>query len=207
MNDLDINDIDWIDFGSNVARDPEKLVRCGWRSKASQTLRFKVLAKEIRSNESVLDVGCGTGDFFQYIMLERDLPLIKEYTGTDLSSELITIAKQRYAEYSAEFMTKDILKHAVTPETRKFDVVVASGIFTLRKYRSLEYLDAMITRMMELSNRVVAFNLLSTFADDIQDSSRYYSPSEAIMLMSRHTHKFKLLHDYAPHDFTCVLYK
>jgi len=203
--DLHENDQEWLDFGTEVSLDKDKVLRCGWRSKESQLMRFEVLLGEIIDGDRILDVGCGTGDFYQYL---KDSGLNFSYVGTDISPELLKIAESRYKKENARFVLMDILD--LEPNYRwlsKSEVVVASGIFTMRKHRSLEYLDTMISRMMAVSNRVVAFNLLSTFSDEIKDSSRYYSPSEVIMLITRHTHKFKILHDYMPHDFTCVLYK
>ena len=203
--DLHENDQEWLDFGTEVSLDKDKVLRCGWRSKESQLMRFEVLLGEIIDGDRILDVGCGTGDFYQYL---KDSGLNFSYVGTDISPEILKIAESRYKKENARFVLMDILD--LEPNYRwlsKSEVVVASGIFTMRKHRSLEYLDTMISRMMAVSNRVVAFNLLSTFSDEIKDSSRYYSPSEVIMLITRHTHKFKILHDYMPHDFTCVLYK
>lgn len=203
--DLHENDQEWLDFGTEVSLDKDKVLRCGWRSKESQLMRFEVLLGEIIDGDRILDVGCGTGDFYQYL---KDSGINFSYVGTDISPELLKIAESRYKKENARFVLMDILD--LEPNYRwlsKSEVVVASGIFTMRKHRSLEYLDTMISRMMAVSNRVVAFNLLSTFSDEIKDSSRYYSPSEVIMLITRHTHKFKILHDYMPHDFTCVLYK
>lgn len=203
--DLHENDQEWLDFGTEVSLDKDKVLRCGWRSKESQLMRFEVLLGEIIDGDRILDVGCGTGDFYQYL---KDSGLNFSYVGTDISPELLKIAAARYKKENARFVMMDILD--LEPNYRrlsKSEVVVASGIFTMRKHRSLEYLDTMISRMMALSTSVVAFNLLSSFADEIKDSSRYYSPSEVIMLITRHTHKFKILHDYMPHDFTCVLYK
>lgn len=203
--DLHENDQEWLDFGTEVSLDKDKVFRCGWRSKESQLMRFEVLMGEICDGDRILDVGCGTGDFYQHL---KDSGINFSYVGTDISPELLKIAESRYKKENARFVLMDILD--LEPNYRwlsKSEVVVASGIFTMRKHRSLEYLDTMISRMMALSTSVVAFNLLSSFADEIKDSSRYYSPSEVIMLITRHTHKFKILHDYMPHDFTCVLYK
>lgn len=203
--DLHENDQEWLDFGTEVSLDKDKVLRCGWRSKESQLMRFEVLLGEIIDGDRILDVGCGTGDFYQHL---KDSGINFSYVGTDISPELLKIAESRYKKENARFVLMDILD--LEPNYRwlsKSEVVVASGIFTMRKHRSLEYLDTMISRMMALSTSVVAFNLLSSFADEIKDSSRYYSPSEVIMLITRHTHKFKILHDYMPHDFTCVLYK
>ena len=203
--DLHENDQEWLDFGTEVSLDKDKVLRCGWRSKESQLMRFEVLLGEIIDGDRILDVGCGTGDFYQYL---KDSGLNFSYVGTDISPELLKIAESRYKKENARFVLMDILDLELNYRwLSKSEVVVASGIFTMRKHRSLEYLDTMISRMMAVSNRVVAFNLLSTFSDEIKDSSRYYSPSEVIMLITRHTHKFKILHDYMPHDFTCVLYK
>jgi len=56
----------------------------------------------IKSNESVLDLGCGNGRYYEYMA-----PGVK-YTGIDFSEKLIELAKKRYPQ--ASFSVGDVLK-------------------------------------------------------------------------------------------------
>ena len=53
----------------------------------------------IQNKESVLDVGCGTGDFIPYLNC-------KHYTGLDIHENFITIARERFPHY--EFVLGDV---------------------------------------------------------------------------------------------------
>lgn len=73
-----------------------------WNSIDSQKLRYKIL-KEIflygkkAANLSVVDVGCGFGDLYGYFKAEGLLKGHRiSYTGYDISSRLIEVAKKKY---------------------------------------------------------------------------------------------------------------
>jgi cyclopropane fatty-acyl-phospholipid synthase-like methyltransferase len=203
MNDLHANDDNWLEFGKRKAQESEECKQNGWNSTKAQERRFRVFYEELCQGDSILDVGCGTGGLYGYLMKNSNIKF--SYVGTDLSNDLLKIAKDRYPAVADRFNLVDIIDNrGMSPH--QFDVVVASGIFSERKFKSLEYLDEMISKMMMLSSRVVAFNLLSTFGDEIKEGSRYWSPSEVIMILSKYTKRFKIIHDYASYDFTCVLY-
>ena len=60
----------------------------GWRNQKQQFLRFRIL-KEISENlegTSVLDIGCGFGDFYNYLK-KNDINV--KYTGFDISPKII----------------------------------------------------------------------------------------------------------------------
>lgn len=79
----------------------------------------------LSGEESVLDVGCGTGRWADVIA-----PICSSYLGTDFSAELIRIATERFM--SEEHMSFRCLPaERVNFETlgRRFDLVVSMGLF------------------------------------------------------------------------------
>ena len=45
-----------------------KIKKIGWGSKSSQNLRFKILSNKFNlNNKSILDLGCGYGDFYSFL--------------------------------------------------------------------------------------------------------------------------------------------
>ena len=67
----------------------------GWENKQAQELRFKVLERVIFTGASILDVGCGLGNLYDYLN-ERGYNF--EYTGIDILPEMIVRAKARNTE-------------------------------------------------------------------------------------------------------------
>ena len=65
----------------------------GWGSRRSQFRRYEVVVKEcgIRSGDSVLDVGCGTGDLYWYL---HDHGIDVRYAGMDVVPKMVELAKK-----------------------------------------------------------------------------------------------------------------
>ncbi len=72
-----------------------------------------------RSNESILDLGCGPGDILDF------LPQVNYY-GIDLDANYIEKAKKKYQD-KGTFICSDITDF-ILPNTGTFDIVIASGI-------------------------------------------------------------------------------
>ena len=71
--------------------------------------------------QSVLDIGCGTGELLKY--LHRDI----RYVGIDISPTAIAIAKQRYLNYAkADFFAVDF-RQWENPDSA-YDCIVWAGI-------------------------------------------------------------------------------
>lgn len=88
---------------------------------------FGSLKTLIQSEDAeVLDIGCGNG------RLAQAIPVV-HYTGLDLSSQLLTIAKQRFPDY--QFVHGSILKLPF-PDVQ-FDVVTC--VATLQHIPSIPY--------------------------------------------------------------------
>lgn len=78
----------------------------------------------LRGAMSVLDIGCGIGRWAN--LLQRYEP---EYVGTDTSSDLIHIAKQRFEQNSAyEFHVASTCELESLVKNQRFDVVIISGL-------------------------------------------------------------------------------
>ena len=98
-----------------------------WGSEKSQIKRFEVLASiGIKSNDKILDVGCGLSDFYSW--LEKNIPSV-DYHGIDLTFEMVKGSKKKYPHLLIE--NKTIFE--ITANDPIYDYVVASGIFYLRQ--------------------------------------------------------------------------
>ena len=133
-----------------------------WRSVAGQRVRFAVLCGiGMAHNASVLDVGCGTGDLCVFL---RERGFTGRYIGVDITSEMVEAARARGID--GEFYVTDVLPSGANGlKALRCDYVLSSGIFYYRQKAPQLFLEAMSRRFLDLARVGVAFNSLSTWAD------------------------------------------
>ena len=139
----------------------------GWMSQKTQEERFKILAEVgIRTNSSVLDVGCGVGHLYGYFLREGR---VVSYTGYDIFPEAIDIAAKKYPE--AHFYNRDVINQGFFPN-QKFDHVVCSGMFNLQFDcgNQVSIVKQTVQAMMKVAIHDVAVNFLG----DCYNSGRSY---------------------------------
>jgi SAM-dependent methyltransferase len=175
----------------------------GWGSRESQAKRFEVLAEigKLRG-ASVMDVGCGLGDFYAWMKKKR---LRVRYTGVDITPGMVDRARKRFP--GAQFQVQDLLDGS--RPAMLHDYVLSSGIFTHCGTSAFDFLAAMVGRMFDLSKHAVAFNSLSAWAKkEEQEPGEYYAdPIKVVDFCRQLTPWVVLRHDYHPRDFTIYMYK
>jgi len=177
--------------------------RVGWGNANSQKMRFSVLT-EIGDlgNDTILDVGCGLGAYFDYI--HNTYPNLS-YTGVDINPNMIQEAQQRHSDI--KFIHTDITSDTHALKGRKFDYVFLSGALNLSANKHRDTIENIMKEMFALANKGVAINFLSIFSDYLSPGEYYCNPEEILRLAFSITQKVTLRHDYMPHDFTIYLYK
>jgi ubiquinone/menaquinone biosynthesis C-methylase UbiE len=177
--------------------------RVGWGSVDSQEKRFRVLT-EIGNldNDSILDVGCGLGAYFDYVHKKHSN---LSYTGIDINLNMIQEAQQRHSDI--EFIHANIIADTHALNDRKFDYVFLSGALNLSADKHHDTIKSIMKEMFTLANKGVAINFLSVFSDYLTPGEYYCNPVDILQLAFSITKKATLRHDYMPHDFTIYLYK
>ncbi len=165
-------------------------------------LRFKVLTEiGLKSGDSVLDVGCGLGDYYAFL---KNLDLDIKYTGIDINPKLIAKCQERYLD--AEFLVSNIEKN----DLGRFDYVVSSSTFNLKltENRNMELIESMISQMFKHANNGVALDMLTKWVDFRGNDSEafYYDPAEVFSIAKRLTKRVTLRHDYQLFEFCIYLF-
>jgi 2-polyprenyl-3-methyl-5-hydroxy-6-metoxy-1,4-benzoquinol methylase len=172
----------------------------GWRDIEQQYVRFAVLAEVGNLNNcSVLDIGCGFGDFYDFLETKG---INTQYTGYDISTKFIKIAQKRHPALS--FAVKDILEEKTS---KKFDYVVSSGVVNARLSDNEGVLQRLIAECFKLCKIGAAVNMMSKYVDYEDKSLFYYSPERVFTFCKTLTKRVTLRHDYMPFEFTVYLYK
>jgi len=171
----------------------------GWGDKkGKQSLRFEILCQIGNfSNSSILDVGCGFGDFYEYLHYRK---IRTNYHGVDINPNLIEIGKIVYPKISLE--KRDIEKKKFR---KKFDWVVASGITSHGS--TYPHLNSILTEMYRISRKGFAINFVSDNVDYKIKGLFYTNPEKIISLIKKFSNRFILRHDYMPYEYTLYVYK
>ncbi|MFH1431985.1 MAG: class I SAM-dependent methyltransferase [archaeon] len=177
----------------------------GYGNKSSQDTRFDALMKiGGMSGKTVLDIGCGRGDFARRAT-EKGI-MFKKYLGTDIVQKMIDIAKEMNSMNNTEFRVLDILD---TQELLSFDYVLMSGTLNLNVPDTLNIAKCLIRKAYEIAGIAVGFNMTSTLGDPGCRTSHtyYFDPFEILRFCSTLTRDLCFDHTYLPHDFTIFMYK
>ncbi len=126
----------------------------GWTSKAMQKRRFNEILDHLDfRGASVLDVGCGYGDFKTH--LDMKYPKL-DYIGIDQQKEFVADAKERFAACNNAWFYHTDFSRCQLP---RMDVVVACGVLSYYTKDPNYYFD-MIHKFYKVSKRTLVFNML-----------------------------------------------
>ena len=176
----------------------------GW-DKGKQFLRFRELTNLWNlENSSILDIGCGFGDFVKYLKFEG----IKSfnYTGIDLVKEFIDKAKNEHQDQNIELCVGDFLS---IPFSKKFDFCIASGTFNLRMdgIDGYKYIESNLTKMFESCRIGIAVNFITDKVDYEHDHNFNSSPEKILSIAYNLSKRILLRNDTFPFEFSIIIYK
>lgn len=178
-----------------------------WNSKESQELRFEQLAKIIDTKKkyfSVIDYGCGYGDFYRYLSSRFNQFL---YVGYDLSQKMIDAGKKVYSGQGIHWVNNEM-------KLESCDYLIASGIFNVKLDNRdsvwLEYIFDTIRKFDRWATKGFAFNVLTIYSDkDFMKRTLYYADPLLLFEYCRtNCSKYiSIIHDYPLFEFTVLVRK
>jgi SAM-dependent methyltransferase len=180
-----------------------------WGSQQGQRRRFEVLSGIADLHgETVLDVGCGQGDYASYLLENGIIP--RRFVGIDLSDRMIEIASARdFKPIDTEFYCSSF--HDFKPGLGEYDYVFASGIFYRVDLEPYEFLERTVELFYRSAGAGTAFNTLFNWGgqgDSTPEGGEFLAQPERLLdIVRRITSRFVLRCDYHPRDLTFYLYK
>ena len=168
-------------------------------------MRFQVLFEcGIQEGNRILDLGCGFGDFYQFLKTKLGEGNFG-YTGIDINSKIIEGAKEKFP--SVDFRTCDILEDELNEQ---FDYVVSTSSFNLKlnELDNYTFIKNIFTTCYNAATKGVAIDLLSDYVDfkSIEEAF-YYKPERVFSEAKTITKCVMLRHDYPLFEFCIYLYK
>lgn len=168
-----------------------------WNSEDTQNIRFEVLTtflKDEISSSSIVDAGCGFGDFYLFLTKQNLHP--KRYVGIDCIQDFIEISKQRLPNIT--FTCRDILRD----ELIYADWYVASGSLNiLNSFDTWMFLE----KMLFYSKKGVVFNVLE--GDKRSENFNYQKKEDIIKFVKTKGYKIKIVEAYLPNDISVEIRK
>jgi SAM-dependent methyltransferase len=177
----------------------------GW-DKGKQFLRFDQLTKYyILKDCSILDIGCGFGDFATYLK-SKDAWESIHYLGIDLIDDFVQVATKSHDQDNFRFISGEFIE---TNFSDKFDYVISSGVFNLNNDFEDNYklLENFIAKMLSHCNKSVSIDFLSDQVEFKHSHNFHWEPSRVLKMAYKFSKNISLSNDYFPFEFTIRINK
>jgi SAM-dependent methyltransferase len=176
-----------------------------WNGKPSHELRHRQFLRLLDGDPdaSVLDLGCGFGDFLRFLRASGHQG---RFIGYDVVPDMIAEAVRQHGEGA----DRQWRVGAMPAETADF--AIASGVFNVKGDTPVEawtaYVHDTIDLLARTGQRGFAFNVLSLSSDpDRRRANLYYAdPNETLAwCLQRYGRSVAVLQDYGLYEFTMVV--
>ncbi len=180
----------------------------GWKKKKDANKRYEIMSKLIKDKKrinSILDLGCGFSDFYNYLKINK---FKINYTGVDISKKMIEISKKRFPRNN--YLCLDILSNA--NKINKVDYIVINGLFTQKdNYSNTKMFNFLKSIVLESSKKIrvgLAFNLMSETAEWKNKKNFYVNIKKITNLITKNISKNYIInHHYGLYEYTIYVYK
>jgi SAM-dependent methyltransferase len=176
-----------------------------WNGLESHQLRHRQFLRLIENDRdaSIIDLGCGFGDFLGFV---RSAGHRGPFTGYDIAPSMIETARKLHGE------GKDRRWRVGAAPAETADFAIASGIFNVKgavpDEAWLDYILQTLDVLAGAGRKGFGFNILSLSSDpDRRRSNLYYAaPSQTLdYCLSRYGRSVALLQDYGLYEFTVLV--
>lgn len=169
-----------------------------------QTERYSELTKIADlKHASILDVGCGIGGFYEYIIQKGIVP--DKYLGVDLIDGMIETAQKKYPK--ASFRTVNLLEDKLPGA--QYDYGILCGVFNLLdRSDSAVFVRRLLTETWKYCTKGMAFNFISSYVNYEDDSMSYHSPMDIMQFVIENlSSKAEIHHHYYKCDTAVYVYR
>ncbi len=151
------------------------------------------------NNSTVLDYGCGTGDFYRFLK-RRGIKV--KYTGVDINENFIDLAQKKYPKCTFKVMNAD------DDEFEGFyDYIFICGVFNLNVPGVNDDLKNALVALFKHCNKGLALSALSSHTPIRDPELHFTSPEEMVKFaLENLSPTIALRHDRIQYDFMLYVY-
>ncbi len=177
-----------------------------WLTPERQTKRFAQITKIVDLHDKdILDVGCGYGDFYNYLLHQKIFP--KSYLGIDLLEEHCEIAKTKLP-FNCSILCGNFLEM----ELNTTQYVILSGTLNFYAQGWFKLAHQILDKAWRLSVLGIVFNLRSPHSikgsyATVDNHVQELSPSYWCSYAHERTANYALYHNYVDYDYTIAMWK
>jgi len=177
-----------------------------WPNQEDMELRYRVMLEGVKGlkNPLILDWGCGTGRFLEYL---QKVGYSCQYSGIDINPQAIELCKEKFKDQ--EFNCLDLM---ASPLIKQYDYIVCNGVYTVKNTLSqdemMSFLHKSLVRLFEKCHYGLAFNLMSHQVDWFRDDL-FHVPLDTIMSFAAKnlTRHLTIRNDYGLYEYTVYVFK
>ena len=170
-------------------------------SEEKQAIRQWVHASALRGERpSILEVGCGLGDFYKYLKTQkRDC----SYHGYDIVPEYVAECQRAFPQ--AKFDVRNIFLSGIEGN---YDTVVMSQVLNNRYQKSdnMQVMRHALELTFQHTRVSVSVDMLSTYVDFRNPDLFYYSPEDIFRIAKTIAPRVLIRHDYRAFEFCVQLF-
>lgn len=176
-----------------------------WNGPESHQLRHRQFLRLIENERdgSIIDLGCGFGDFLGFL---RSSGHRGQFTGYDIAPDMIETARKLHGE------GEDRRWRVGAVPVEAADFAIASGVFNVKGTAPaeiwLDYVHQTMDILAGAGRKGFGFNILSLSSDPERRRPNLYYADPARMLghcLSRYGRSVALLQDYGLYEFTVLV--
>lgn len=183
----------------------------GWNKKKFQDKRFfdllHVIEPEDLNGKTILDIGCGLGDLYEFI--SKHGYKVKKYIGTDINENFINIAKKKFPK--GKFFVADLMTN--NKNVPIADTGIALGVINFKQKNHKKYAEEFIKSSFAAVRNVLIINVISDIHNENyprESFINYYSPAKILAYAQKLTPFCSLIQDYAAepqYEFMLIMRK
>lgn len=179
-----INNDRYLDlYKTKLSNNRDDFKKLDWVSEQQMLCRFVMAERVIDFSivNSWIDLGCGTGDFFQYILNKHSVARV---VGLDATDQFISISKEKNKDYKVDYVVDNIMTYK-SPEL--YDLVTLSGILQLLDFDKIDTVFAIITSLVKPSGQIWIDTLNYDYENMRRKNSLWrFKQDELIDLLKKH---------------------
>ena len=185
----------------------------GWPRQEDNFVRFAVMTEMIKPHLrvnrklSILDFGCGTSHFYDYLA-KNGLGESVKYTGLDILKESVLISKLKHP--NNKYICADIIEDDSL--LGMYDFILINGVFTQKlnmKSSDMKFFFQSILKILFKHTKIgISFNAMSQFVDFKKRGAFHLSLDYLCSFLCKEmSRNFIIRHDYGLYENTVLVYK